>query len=188
MKKLGERNATFLALPPNFQTEENRALGYAVDRQLAKLMEFVKKVSVWSQLDSVAPKYYDFLAASLRAPYYSSEYDEKIRLEILKKTLQTYMFAGTVLAEEKLLKEIFDDAQFVPWYEYGGKPYHFKIVTPTEPSEELIQKFLVILQRVKAQRSILDGIDTKTYHIDINAYAAIGITGTERMEEVYDEF
>lgn len=187
MKKLGEKDATFLSFPPNFQTVENRAFGYAVDRQMSKLMKFVKKISVWSNLDNVDAKYYDFLAASLRAPYYSSAYDDEIRLEILKKTLQTYMFAGTVMAEEELLKNIFSDAQFVPWYKYGGIPFHFKIVTPTEPSEEMIQKFLVILRRVKAQRSIIDGIDTKTYTIDLKAYAALGITGAERLEEADDE-
>ncbi len=184
--KLGDAGATYLSFPPNFQTDENKAMGYAVDRQMKKLMRFVRKVSVWSDLDHVESKYYDFLAASLRAPYYSSEYDDGVRLEILKKTLQTYMFSGTVLAEEELLKKIFLDAKFVPWYQYGGEPFHFKIVTPTEPSEEMIQKFLTILQRVKAQRSVLDGIDTKTYSIDMKAYAGVGVSATERLEETDD--
>lgn len=186
MRKLGDMDTTFLSLPPNFQTVENRAMGYAVDRQIKKLMNFVRKVSVWSDLDNVEPKYYDYLAASLRAPYYSSEYDDDTRLEILKKTLQTYMFSGTVLAEEELLKKIFSDAKFVPWYEYGGVPFHFKIVTPTEPTEEMIQKFLTILRRVKAQRSILDGIDTKTYTIQLDTYAALGVSVSERLEEMND--
>lgn len=184
--KLGDNGATYLSLPPNFQTIENKAMGYAVDRQMKKLMQFMRKVSVWSDLDHVDPKYYDYLAASLRAPYYSSEYDDEMRLEILKKTLQIYMFSGTVLAEEELLKRIFTDAVFVPWYEYGGEPFHFKIATPTEPSEEMIRKFLTILQRVKAQRSILDGIDTKKYTINLKAYAALGAIIYEGLEETND--
>lgn len=185
MKQLGDIDATFLSFPPNFQTIENRAMGYAIDRQMKKLMRFVRKVSVWSNLDNVEPKYYDFLAASLRAPYYSSEYDDETRLEILKRTLQTYMFSGTVMADEELLKKIFSDAKFIPWYQYGGIPFHFKIATSTDPSEETIQMFVDILKKVKAQRSIIDGIETKTYNIHIAIEEATGVWGYERIKEEY---
>lgn len=50
----------------------------------------------------------------------------------------------------------------------------------------MIQKFLTILQRVKAQRSILDGIDTKKYTINLKAYAALGATIYEGLEETDD--
>lgn len=181
--KLGDSGVTYLSLPPNFQTVENRAMGYAVDKQMRKLMGFIRKISVWSNLNNVDSKYYDFLAATLRAPYYSSKYDDEIRLEILKKTLQTYMFAGTVLAEEELLKMIFTDAEFVPWYKYGGEPYHFKIKVPVDPTEELIAKFLTILKRVKSKRSILDGMETKTYEIDMTEYFTAGTIHYTRLEE-----
>lgn len=182
--KLGESGVTYLSFPPNFQTAENKAMGYAIDRQMKKLLRIARKVSVWCDLNKVEPKYYDFLAASLRAPYYSSEYDNDIKLEILKKTLQTYMFSGTVLAEEELLKNIFSDAQFIPWHQYGGKPYHFKIKASVDSSEAMIEKFLVILKRVKSQRSILDGMETKTYNIDVTDYFSSGIVHYSRLEEV----
>lgn len=181
--KIGDTDVTYLSLPPNFQTLENRAMGYAVDKQMKKLFVLSRKLLVWADLDNVSPRYYDYLAASLRAPYYSSEYEDKVRLEILKKTLQTYMFAGTVRADEELIAKIFSDAEFVPWYKYGGIPFHFKIRVPTDPSEQMIEKFLIILRRVKSQRSIIDGIETKTYSISIKAYASGGLWDYERLEE-----
>ena len=41
---IGDNGVTYLALPPNFHTEENNALCYAADRQLKKLMEDRKSV------------------------------------------------------------------------------------------------------------------------------------------------
>ena len=70
--RLGEENATFLSFAANFQTDENRAMGYAIDRQMANLMAFMEHVGVWSALDKVDSRYYDYIAASIRAPYYSS--------------------------------------------------------------------------------------------------------------------
>ena len=184
--RLGDERVTFLSLPPNFQTTENKALGYAVDQQMKKLMQFIHKVSVWSDLDNVDPKYYDYLAASIRAPFYSSEYDNDTKLAILKKALQTYMFAGTMLAEEQMLSNIFSDAKFVPFWEYGGEPYHFKIKVPFEPSEAMIAQFLTVLKRVKSQRSILDGMETKEYEIDISVYVATGEVHYTKLEEIDD--
>lgn len=181
--KLGEEGATYYSLPPNLQNAENYAMGYAVDRQMKKLMEFYKKMLVWPDIENVDPKYYGYLAASIRALYYSEEYDNETRKEILKDALKTYMFAGTITSEEELLEKLFPDAVFVPWYEYDGEPYHFKIIVPTDPSQETLTRFVSILKRVKAQRSIIDAIETKTYYIDMTVEAGIGLWNHKSMNE-----
>ncbi len=181
--KLGEPGATYLSLPPNMQSPENFALGMALDKQMKKLMEFNSRLLIWPDLESLSPKYYDYAAASLRTLYYSSNYDEETRLEILKNALKTYVNAGSVRAVEDLLKDIFQEATFVPWYEYGGKPYHFKIIASTDLSEDDLKKFMEILDRVKAQRSIIDMIETPHYTIDMHVYMGVGITGYEKIQE-----
>ncbi|HBA70237.1 MAG TPA: hypothetical protein DCZ40_12905, partial [Lachnospiraceae bacterium] len=65
-----------------------------------------------------------------------------------------------------------------------GKPYHFKIKVSVDSSEEMVAKFLAILKRVKSQRSILDGMETKTYEIDVTEYFATGEVHYTRLEEV----
>ena len=185
--KLGEENATFISLPPNFQSNENYALGIAVDKQMYKLMEFMKRVQVWTKLDDLDARYYDYLAASIRAPYYSSEYDPTKKLAILRKSLSTYMFAGTRKAEIELINSLFEDAKFVPWYEYDGEPYHFKIVVPTDPSEETLNKFIAILERVKAKRSIIDKIEAMTYEIDFTVKTATRAWSREEIKDESDE-
>ena len=186
--KIGEKNATYLSLPPNFQTVENLAFGYAVDRQMKKVLAFVKRISVWSDIKNVPPKYYDYLAACLNPPYYASEHDDSTKLNLLENALTSYMFAGTVKAIEDILSKIFGDAEFVPWYEYDGKPYHFKIITTVTPDEETVEKFLKILKRVKAKRSVLDYIETKEYRIEIKTYGNVCMSNYEKWEAVHDKF
>lgn len=182
--ELGEDNVTFLSLPPNFQTVENQAMGYAIDRQVRKLSAFCKKISVWSNLDHVDERYYDVLAASLRAPYYSPEYDKETKLRILKASLRMYKYAGTRRAVEDLIGQFFPNAEYIPWYQYSGKPKHFKIVVDTDPSPENVSKFATILKRVKSCRSVLDGLETKTYKINMDVYVATGHMKFERLEEM----
>lgn len=181
--KLGYPGATFLSLPPNLQDADTQALGYAIDRQMEKLMKFFRKLQFWTNLDELDPKYYDYAAASIRALYYSSEYDDATKLSVLKEALQVNKYAGTVRGIEKLIRSLFGDAEFVPWYKYDGKPYHFKIIVPSDPSEESLEKFKKILSRVKAARSVIDYIETKTYVINVETYLAYGVHNFEKMEE-----
>lgn len=185
--RLGEDGVTYLSFPPNFQTVEMKCLGFAVDSQMKKLMQFSKIVSVWSDLEDVNTKYCDQLAASLRALYYASEYDADTKRSILKGAMQDYMFAGTAFAVENLIRKLFTDARFMHWDEYGGEPFHFKIVLPYEVDEKILQKFAEILQKVKSTRSIIDGLETTTYSYDIRSYIATGIWTCERLEEREDD-
>lgn len=172
--KLGDEDALYMSLPPNLQTAENYALSYAVDMQLRKLMELARKISIWSDCSRADARYYDNMAAMLRTPYYNASYADDVRLNLIKGTFKTYMFAGTQKAIEDLLEQIFGVAQFVPWYEYGGQPYHFKIIVPIDPTEEMLSRFIEILERVKSARSIIDRLETKTYEFDINIILAMG--------------
>ncbi len=166
--ELGDKDVTYMSLPPNFQTEENHALGYAFDRQVKKLMEAAKNIPVWTNLDNIPEKYYDYIAASIRAPYYSSQYDAETRKGILKSVFQVYMFAGTCRGVEELISRIFlGAALFVPWYEYGGEAFHFRISVHGSPVRDTLNKFKEILKRVKAKRSVLDAIE---YIIGFNIY------------------
>ncbi len=157
---LGDNGVTYMSLPPNFQTEENNALGYAVDRQLKKLMEAAGSIAVWTDTRSVPKKYYDYMAASIRAPYYASQYNEDTRLGILESAFQVYMFAGTCKGVEELVCKVFSgEAIFIPWYEYNGKAYHFKISVHSSPVRDTHNKFKKILKRVQSKRSVLDVVE-----------------------------
>lgn len=157
---IGDTGVTYLALPPNFHTEENNALCYATDRQLKKLMEAAGNISAWAGLKNTDAKYYDYMAASVRAPYYASQYNDTTRLGILESTFQVYMFAGTRKGVEELVSKVFSGgAVFVPWYGYGGEPYHFRISVHSSPVKDTHNKFKEILRRVKSARSVLDVVE-----------------------------
>lgn len=156
--KIGESGATFASMPPNLQTAENYAFGYAVDRQMAKLNRLSKKLRVWTDLEHVDPRYYDCIAASIRALYYKSTYDDETKLNIIKNAMKVYRYAGSRKAIEQLISDIYGSAMFHSWYEYGGQPYHFKVTTDTVLTADMIERFADILDQVKRLRSILDDI------------------------------
>lgn len=189
MYQFDDVGSTFLSLPPNLQDTENDCFGYALDRQMAKMHKLAKQITMWSDLDNVDPKYYDFLAMTIRVPYYKSEYGNKLKLGLIKSALLTRRYAGTIKAIEELLSRTFPAASFIPWYEYGGEPYHFKITMEEEPTEDAKKLFEAMLQRTKAARSIIDGVEIDVNEIKNTVYIGLGIQSQSiisipNMEEI----
>ncbi|MCM1045647.1 MAG: phage tail protein [Candidatus Gastranaerophilales bacterium] len=158
MYRFDDVESTFLSLPPNLQTTENECFGYALDRQMKRMHKLAKQITVWSNLDDVDPKYYDSLAITIRAPYYKSEYGDKQKLGLIKSALLTRRNAGTLKAIEELLSHTLINAVFIPWYKYGGKPYHFKIIVDADETDDSsLREFIRKIASVKSARSIFEG-------------------------------
>lgn len=174
MYKVDDIGSTYASLPPSMQTAENECFAYALDRQIAKLNRLVQKLNIWGNLDEVDPKYYDALAVCVQVPYYRSDYSNEIKLKLIKSAPMLYRYAGTQTAIEKMLAIIFEQAQFIPWYEYGGKPYHFRIKVYDLLTEDAVSIFKKVLRKVKSQRSIIDEIEVAR-EVDLTIFAGCGI-------------
>ena len=160
MFKIDDVGGLFFTMPPNFQTDEVEAFCYAIDRQFKRVVAIARKLNVWSDLDHADPKHYDIMAKTLDAPFYRSELTDDQKLALIKGAMELKKYAGTVKGVEALLHSMFDEADFIPWYNYGGDPYHFKVQANDPRTPEAERMFVEILEKTKAVRSIFDTIET----------------------------
>lgn len=160
MYKIDDKDALFFMLPPNLQDDYSRAFSRAFSKQMKKLLVLANKLQLWTDLDNADPKYYDHMAAALQAPYYNSEMENDKKLALIKNAIQAHTYAGTVKGVEEFLGSVFDSVQIIPWYEYEGDPYHFKVRAAGERTADIDKLFNDMLRKVKAARSILDTIET----------------------------
>lgn len=179
MYKIGEIGGLYLSMPANMQNEEIEALCYAVEKQMNRMVKMACRLNVWGDLDCVNPKHYDYLAACLRTLYYRSDMKDEQKLAIIKKSMMTYRYAGSVKAIEELLGNLFTEAEFIPWYEYGGRPYHFKLNVSGNPDAETKRALESILKKVKSARSIIDAVEIKERTITTKFYVGLGVLSTK---------
>lgn len=159
MYKLDDEDALYMSLPPNLQDENTRSLSAAFAKQMKKYLSYANRLNVWGDINKLAPEHYDTFAACISAPYYRSDFSDEKKLKLIKQNYIIRRFAGTQTAIEALLDSAFDDARYIPWYEYGGKPYHFKILLFDMLKEDNIVLMSNAMKRAKAARSILDTVD-----------------------------
>ena len=188
MYKIDDPDGLFYSLPPNLQTKEARAFSRAFSKQMKKLLRLAKKLQLWTDLDNADPKYYDHMAASVQAPYYKPEFTDDQKLALIKNAILAHTYAGTVKSVEEFIGSVYDSVQVIPWYEYDGTPYHFKVRAAGERSGDIDKQFNDMLRKVKAARDIMDSIET-VRTLDEQDYIGARYLGTRYAQEIvpYEE-
>lgn len=155
------RNAKLTDALPQILAKEPwaQALAYAVNKQLNQLLSYADGVLVFASIDSMPDKILDILAAELRIPYYDQTYQTAVKRDLIKGALQYWATTGTVDSLTKILINIFGDAEIEEWFNYGGAPGYFRIVTnnPNITGETLAQ-FTKTAQDVKRLSAWLEEV------------------------------
>ena len=138
---------------------EVKALSYALQQACRLLYRYSRRLYIYSNLDEQPEEVIDLLASELRTQYYRSTLDIDTKRRLVKNTLIWYMSAGTPQAVEELVGVVFGEGEVKEWYEYGDKPYYFKIVTNAILTLEMNDFFSIMIRRVKNTRSHLRAID-----------------------------
>lgn len=187
MYKLDDEDTLYMSLPPNLQNKDTRSLSVAFAKQMKKYLAYADRLNVWGNIDHLEPEHYDVFAACIAAPYYRSDFPDDKKLKLIKQNYSVRRYAGTQTAIDALLENVFDDARYIPWYEYGGKPYHFKVLLFDVLKENNIELMSNAMKKVKAARSIMDAVDIGRIATNVT-YCGVGSCIASHPPEIREGF
>lgn len=148
-------------MPVSLLSDDMEAYALTIRDVIRLIIEKADKIAVYKNFEKQSDEVINLLAAEYRSHYYDENLSLEQRRELVKNTWQWYIKAGTDGAVNDMLKILFGRGQIIPWYEYGGEPYHVKITANIDYSEDIMEKFNEILKRVKKASTVLDEISTK---------------------------
>ena len=103
----------------------------------------------------------------------------------IKYAVDYYAKYGTAAAIVKYLEGVFDSVTVEEWWQYGGEPYHFRVIVTGEWSEVADEWAKKAIAEVQNVRSVLDNIifnsGGTTANVTTGA-AAIGVDITETAQ------
>lgn len=149
-----------------------QALGYALQRANKRLIDYCENIGLYSVIDTLPEEMVDALAVDLDTQYYDTTLDLQAKRDLVKGTLAWYEKAGTPQAISELIAAVFGEGEVKEWFEYGGSPYYFKIVTSAQLTPDIDSEFTKIIKKVKNARSHVEAIEinrqiTQTTYIGI---------------------
>ncbi len=169
-------------LPANLMEDPAaQAFSYALREGTRLLNRYTQLCYVYCNIDTAPDAVVDILAKELRTQYYSDSMELDVKRGLVRNTLSWYMTAGTPAAVEELVGIVFGEGEVSEWFEYGGKPYWFKIKTNAILTEDANTFFSDMIKRVKNTRSHIESIEI---HRTTNTNIYVGGSYVQRYRQV----
>ena len=147
-----------------------QAVSYALKKGTQLLYQYLQLCHVYCSIETMPDKILDLMAQELRTQYYKDSLDIETKRALVRNTLIWYMTAGTPAAVEELITVVFGEGRVVEWFEYGAKPYWFKVQTDALLTEDKVAYFPRMLWKVKNTRSHIHMIEVHR-SVELNIYA-----------------
>ena len=101
----------------------------------------------------------DQLALDLLIAWYDSGESTETKAKVIKNADRLHSIAGTPAAIEEVMQIYFGDGEVKEWFDYGGNPGYFKVVTSNvSVTGEKIDEFLAILESIKRASAWLEEV------------------------------
>ncbi len=150
-------------LPAILQNDETmQALASAIAEQLELQAENVRKIAIFSEIDTMPETLLDILAHDFKVDWWNGDYTLTEKREVLANNWRVHRTLGTKYAVETAISAIYPDTQVAEWFEYDGEPFHFKLLINISFEGIDAEKHQRVLARVayyKNLRSVLDEVE-----------------------------
>ena len=154
-------------LPPALQKDPSAvALAEAMADLLAQRPEEIEQLRIYPVIDRLDERLLDILAYDFKVDWWDADYSLEEKRRTLKDSWRVHKLLGTKATVEMAISAIYPQTTVQEWFEYGGRPYHFKLqldLTGTFWTEERPRRILERVNFYKSLRSHVDGLEYTRY-------------------------
>lgn len=187
----GASGATMTYLPADSTDKQEMtgisAIAKLTADKLAEISAQAEYASVFSAIDKLPERVLDILASDLKIQWYEQDAPLTAKRQAVRECISIHRHKGTKYAVETALKSIYENVRVEEWNEYGGEPFHFRIIIYDSSNDrERRNRVLAKVRYYKNIRSVYEGT---VYEIsssgDIGVRAAIRPCGIYKT--IYSE-
>jgi len=159
-------------LPINIDEIVN-LLDIAGCKRLENLRADAKKIKDLNNPETIDKRLLNNLANNYET-WFFKEFERLDFRKLIKATPALYSKLATLFAIKEVLKSFELEIEVKEWFEYRGKPYHFKLLLTPPNNRDLdkafFTKLISLIDKVKNVRSVLEGVE-----VDLVAQSTISI-------------
>lgn len=148
-------------LPPNLAADETISnAAKAIDAELTAVTQLSRTVLILARIDELDDATVDLLAKQFKVDFYDASTPLERKRELVRTSIAWHRIKGTPHAVQQVVDALIDGATVQEYWEYGGRPYFFKVGDIKGPlvSSRTIDATVRAIYVAKNTRSHLDGI------------------------------
>ncbi|WP_449602463.1 phage tail protein I [Paenibacillus sp. Marseille-Q9583] len=147
-------------LPPNLARDPAiAAAATALDFELQQTAILIERLDIFGRANEWTEEEVAELAWQFKPPYYDPDLPIEQRRELVRTAIPFYRRKGTPGAVEDLIALLFGEGRVEEWWEYGGDPYHFRVLTNNaDVTTTRAHEFIRAVDAVKRLSAVLDSV------------------------------
>lgn len=149
-------------LPVALRKDESAvALAESIADLLARRPEEIDLLRIYPEIDRLDGQLLDILANDFKVDWWDPNYSLAEKRKVFRDSWYVHKHMGTKAAVEKAIQAVYPGATVEEWFEYGGKPYHFRLwinLTDDDVDSERMRRVMDRLMFYKSLRSHNDEI------------------------------
>lgn len=172
-------------LPENLLADAQiYAAARALDDELQKVTAATRDALILPRIDELSEEVIDLLAWQWSVDFYDELKSLAEKRNAVKQSIAMHRIKGTRRAVELALHMVYTSGEISEWFEYGGRPYYFRVrfISPETIRLEDVDRVIRIINMVKNTRSWLEGIGfSRPVRIGMYHGAAVSTNKTYRI-------
>lgn len=134
------------------------AMATIIAEVLAKRLDEIATIRIFPDVENLPEDLLDIMAYDFKVDWYDYDYGLESKRAIIKGCFFVHRKMGTRKSVEDALSAIYPGTVVEEWFEYGGKPYYFRVILDVTSPREAIDngKILRVLNLYKPLRSHLE--------------------------------
>ena len=111
--------------------KKKKALAASIAEKLEELYGTCDLEAIYARIEKLPERLIDILAEDFGMKWYLADSSGKAKRAQLASCFFVHRHIGTKGAIIRALRDVFCDTEVSEWFEYGGKPYHFRVTFDT---------------------------------------------------------
>ena len=141
----------------------------------------IQNLALFYNLEIQEDKVLDEIAWFFNIDKYRIDLDREIKIKLIKSAYWVHSKKGTKAAVISQLKNLNYEIKIEEWFEYGGRPFTFRLITGNESKDKnWLKNVLSLIEEYKNVRSILEAfylLKEKKHKYYVAVYKEVFITG-----------
>ena len=161
MAKMTFDDLDFVQMLPTFMREDASIIASCreVEKDIKRITARLPDISAHRNVDLMSEAELDELAWEEDVDWYDSKADIEVKRDLLRLVYMLKAKRGTEFSVITILKGHFGSGWVKEWFNYGGKPFHFKVFTDNpHVLQEQYDKFMAEIKLSKNARSVLESV------------------------------
>lgn len=142
----------------------------SIDERMKSINQGMSKINLLARPDSWTAEETAELAWQFNTGFYDPTLPIEQLRALVQNTLRWHRKKGTNSAVEEIITTLFESGRVEDWYQYGGSPGHFRVITdnPAITTDQALE-FIRAIDSVKRLTAKLDEVIIEQYE-NMNIY------------------